>query len=116
IVLILTSKIDNRYESDKVWSRTGIEKEALTFNQATDLLKTVTKFDKRPTSVLIDEAQFLTKKQVIQLTEIVDQLGIIVMCYGLKNYSFNELFEVSKYFLIYAYIIKIYIKKCRYSN
>lgn len=115
-VLILTSQLDNRYEIGKVWSRTGFEKEALTFNQATDLLKMVTKFNKRPTSVLIDEAQFLTKKQVIQLTEIVDQLGINVMCYGLKNDSFNELFEGSKYLLIYADNIKELKTECWYCH
>lgn len=115
-VLILTSELDNRYEVGKVWSRTGFEKEAVTFNKQTDLLELVLHRDKLPTSILIDEAQFLTKEQVIQLTEIVDKHNITVMCYGLKNDSFNELFEGSKYLLIYADNIKELKTECWYCH
>ena len=34
--------------------------------------------------ILVDEAQFLTKEQVWDLSKIVDDYGINVMCYGLK--------------------------------
>ena len=34
--------------------------------------------------VLVDQAQFLTPKQVLQLTLICDQIGISVLCYGLE--------------------------------
>ena len=115
-VLILTSELDNRYEVGKVWSRTGFEKEASTFNKQTNLLNFVLNCNKLPTSILIDEAQFLTKEQVIQLTEIVDEHHITVMCYGLKNDSFNELFEGSKYLLIYADNIKELKTECWYCH
>ena len=105
-VLILTSQLDDRYQVGKVWSRTGFEKDALLFNQTTNLNQLVSTLKDKPNSILIDEAQFLTKEQVIQLTEIVDTYGITVMSYGLKNDSFNELFEGSKYLLIYADNIK----------
>lgn len=52
--------------------------------------------------VLVDEAQFLTEKQVFQLTEIVDELGIPVMAFGLKNDFLNQPFEGSKALLMYA--------------
>ena len=52
--------------------------------------------------VLIDEAQFLKKRHVLQLIKIVDELHIPVMTFGLKNDFKNELFEGSKYLLIYA--------------
>ena len=52
--------------------------------------------------VLIDEAQFLKKEHVLQLIKIVDELNIPVMAFGLKNDFRNELFEGSKYLLIYA--------------
>ena len=34
--------------------------------------------------ILVDEAQFLTKEQVWDLSKIVDDYGINVICYGLK--------------------------------
>lgn len=115
-VLIFTSELDNRYEVGKVWSRTGFEKEAVTFNKRTNLLNFVLHCDELPTSILIDEAQFLTKKQVIELTKLVDNYGINVMSYGLKNDSFNELFEGSKYLLIYADNIKELKTECWYCH
>ena len=52
--------------------------------------------------MLIDEAQFLKKHHVLELAKVVDELGIPVMTFGLKNDFRNELFEGSKYLLLYA--------------
>jgi len=52
--------------------------------------------------VLIDECEFMTKDQVLQATQVVDDLGIPVMAFGLKNDFKNELFEGTKYLLLYA--------------
>ncbi|MCU6712878.1 thymidine kinase [Paenibacillus sp. J5C_2022] len=52
--------------------------------------------------VLIDEAQFLSKQQVLQLTHVVDELNIPVMAFGLKNDFQNRLFEGSYYLLAQA--------------
>jgi thymidine kinase len=52
--------------------------------------------------VLIDEAQFLTKAQVWQLTDIVDVLKIPVLSYGLRTDFRGELFEGSQYLLAWA--------------
>jgi thymidine kinase len=49
--------------------------------------------------VLIDEAQFLTEQQVWQLTDIVDRVGIPVMCYGIRTDAFGQLFPGSKVLL-----------------
>ena len=46
--------------------------------------------------ILVDEAQFLTEKQVDELTEIVDIFGIEIMCYGLRTDFLGKLFEGSK--------------------
>lgn len=46
--------------------------------------------------IIIDEAQFLSKVQVEQLTDIVDTLGIDVICYGLLTDFQGNLFEGSK--------------------
>ena len=52
--------------------------------------------------VLIDEAQFLTREQVRQLTEVVDQDDIPVLAYGLRTDFRGETFEGSQYLLAWA--------------
>ena len=49
--------------------------------------------------VLVDEAQFLTKPQVWQLSDVVDRLGIPVLAYGLRTDFRGELFEGSQHLL-----------------
>ena len=46
--------------------------------------------------VLIDECQFLEPEQVDQLADIVDLLGVNVMCYGLRTDFMSHLFPGSK--------------------
>lgn len=46
--------------------------------------------------LLIDEAQFLTEKQVEELCKIVDECGIDVLCYGLRTDFQTHLFPGSK--------------------
>ena len=52
--------------------------------------------------VLVDEAQFLSKPQVWQLSEVVDALRVPVLCYGLRTDFRGELFEGSQYLLAWA--------------
>src|SRR5699024_2195817 len=115
-VLIITSRLDNRHQVGKIWSRTGFEKEAATFNQATNIIEYVLQHKDLPTTDLNDEAKFITKKQVIKIKKRVEIYGINVMSYGLKNDSFNELFEGSKYLLINAKNIKELKPECWYCH
>jgi thymidine kinase len=46
--------------------------------------------------VLVDECQFLTEQQVDQLSDVVDFLGISVICYGLRTDFQSKLFPASK--------------------
>ena len=52
--------------------------------------------------VLVDEAQFLTREQVYQLSEVVDRLSIPVLCFGLRTDFQGELFQGSHYLLAWA--------------
>src|SRR5699024_3549616 len=101
-VQIFTSGIDDRDEVGFVSSRIGLKRDALPIFEDTDLYKVVNKFTQKLYCILIDEVQFLKKEHVLQLTKIVDELHIPVMGFGLKNDFQNELFEGSKYFLLYA--------------
>ncbi|AKG03719.1 MULTISPECIES: thymidine kinase [Salimicrobium] len=101
-VLIFTPGLDDRDEIGYVSSRIGLRRKAYPIFEETDLYETVKQEEEQPYCVLVDEAQFLDKEHVLQLTKIVDRLNIPVMGFGLKNDFQNELFDGSKYFLLYA--------------
>ena len=102
--LLLSPKLDDRYGTGKIKSRIGLEAEAYAFNAQDDLLQlTQTALNHHPLDcILVDEAQFLTKAQVFQLTEIVDKLNIPVLAYGLRNDFQAEPFEGSLYLMAWA--------------
>ena len=100
-VVILTSGLDNRDEVGYVSSRIGLRRPAIPIFDETDVYKIVAS-KQNIDCVLVDEAQFLKKHHVIELTRIVDELGIPVMTFGLKNDFRNQLFEGSEYLLLYA--------------
>lgn len=102
--LLFTPRLDDRYKVGVIRSRIGLEAEAVIFDRDGDLFEAVqTELDKRNVHcVLVDEAQFLNRDQVFQLTEVVDRLGIPVLCFGLRTDFQGELFEGSRYLLAWA--------------
>lgn len=101
--LLFTPRIDDRYQSGVIHSRIGLSSEAIAFNSDDDLFTHVQqRWDKLLACVLIDEAQFLTKLQVRQLSDISDELDIPVLAYGLRTDYKGELFEGSRYLLGWA--------------
>lgn len=106
-VIIFSPSIDTRGGADQVGSRVGLSRPAIPVDERTNLFDSVKAYQtesdrKRIYCVLIDEAQFLTKNQVLELTQVVDELGIPVMAFGLKNDFQNKLFEGSYNLLIQA--------------
>jgi thymidine kinase len=104
-VLILTPKLDHRAGSGVVASRIGLSAEGLAFDESADLEQAIradTAAHGRLDCVLVDEAQFLSRAQVWQLGEVVDQLQVPVLCYGLRTDFMGELFEGSQYLLAWA--------------
>ncbi len=103
--LILTPGLDTRAGEGVVASRIGLRANALRFSSDDDLLALVrADIDARGRldCVLVDEAQFLSKAQAWQLTDIVDELGVPVLAYGLRTDFRGELFEGSRYLLAWA--------------
>ncbi len=94
-VTLYTAEIDDRYGTGKITTRIGIQADALTFNKDTNFYRDIKKTDNKPACILVDEAQFLTKKQVIQLSDVVDFLDIPVICYGLRADFQMNFFEGS---------------------
>ena len=92
--------IDNREGDNVIRSRIGIERRCLWIYPDTDLYELAkTTFEETLVVkdwILIDEAQFLSRRQVDQLARIVDDYGSNVVCYGLRTDFQTNLFEGSK--------------------
>lgn len=102
--LILSPRLDDR-AGGRVASRIGLEAEGVHFDDDDDLQRMVERdiVDGGTLHcVLVDEAQFLSRAQVWQLSEVVDALGIPVLCYGLRTDFRGELFEGSQHLLAWA--------------
>lgn len=95
-VIIYTAKIDDRYEVGKITTRIGLQSDASTFDTDTNIYREIKQLEEKPDCILVDESQFLTRKQVLQLTDIVDILGIPVICYGLRTNFKMKFFEGSE--------------------
>ena len=94
--LLLKPRLDNRDGEKRVGSRSGLNAPC---EYVEDLDKVnVSIYD----CLIVDEAQFLTKAQVERLVEIVDVLGIPVICYGLRADFQGNLFEGSRWLLAWA--------------
>ena len=102
--LCMKSAIDTRDGEDMIVSRIGIQRECITIGTEDDLYSLMTSLIedfslqglRTPCWVLVDEAQFLSAKQVEQLGLVVDNLNINVMCYGLRTDFLSRMFEGSK--------------------
>jgi len=79
--LLFTPALDNRHKTGVIKSRIGLEAEAIAFESEDDLFSRVKQQLEQENihCVLVDEAQFLTREQVYQLSEVVDRLGIPVL-------------------------------------
>jgi len=84
--LLLTARLDDRAGVGRIASRIGIAEPAELFDGTSDLHAVVSdRLAAGPVAcVFLDEAQFLTADQVWQLARVVDDLGVPVMCYGLR--------------------------------
>ena len=95
--LLLTPAVDQRAGPGRIASRIGLSAPARAFGSADKLLDEISAEAAREplACVLIDEAQFLTRRQVEELGRVVDELGIPVLCYGLRTDFQGNLFEGS---------------------
>ena len=99
--VLYTPQLDDRAGIGVIRSRLNISAEATVFHKDFDLFADIrSKNTRTPIScVLVDEAQFLDQKQVLQLTLVCDRLNIPVLCYGIRTDFRGEPFEGSKYLL-----------------
>ena len=95
--MLWTASVDDRGGGRAIESRIGLHADAHRFAPDTDLWQRITVAHQADplACVLVDEAQFLTGKQVWQLARAADQAGIPVLCYGLRTDFQGQLFPGS---------------------
>ena len=94
--LMVKPRLDNRDGERIVGSRSGLSAPCIYMEE----LETVD--FSAYNCIIVDEAQFLTKEEVMYLVYIVDDLGIPVICYGLRADFKGELFPGSYHLLVLA--------------
>ncbi|MCM8556288.1 thymidine kinase [Sphingomicrobium sediminis] len=95
--MLWTSAMDTREGHGRIGSRIGLEAKAFAFSDDASILATVMRerLTRKIDCLLVDEAQFLTQRHVLELVEIVDSLDIPVLCYGLRSDFQGRLFPGS---------------------
>jgi thymidine kinase len=94
---LMTARGDTRSGLGMIRSRIGISAEASVFQAGEDVFAKISKAhaSKPIDAVYVDEAQFLSRDQVWQLSDVVDELNIPVSAYGLRSDFRGDLFEGS---------------------
>jgi thymidine kinase len=95
--MLYTAAAHDRAGFGVIGSRIGLQRQANTFDEATDIRAEVeAELKKRAVDcLLVDEAQSLTRAQVLQLAGICDDLNIPVLTYGLRSDFTANLFAGS---------------------
>jgi len=100
--ILYAPSVDERYGSGRITSRIGLSAAAKSIDHDFDIfhdMQIELQLQTKIACVLVDEAQFLSKTQVLQLSKVVDLLSIPVLCYGLRTDHKGDLFEGSRYLL-----------------
>ena len=100
--LLVKPKLDNRDGERIIASRAGLSEPCVFMEELHDFFNSSTYIPGSVACVIVDEAQFLSKDQVQYLVHIVDDLGIPVICYGLRADFQGNLFEGSHWLLAWA--------------
>ncbi len=102
--LVLKPAIDTRTSSFKVRSRSGLSYKCETVDEDIDLYEVFLSknSDSKVHCILVDEAQFLTKKQIKNLRILTIYEDVPVLAYGLRTDFRGDLFEGSKWLISWA--------------
>ena len=122
--IALKPSTDTREGDSAIHSRSLPERECILVDEDVNIYEAVKNmiqltdvtFQERLKWVLVDEAQFLTPKQVDELAMIVDVLGVSVLCYGLRTDFKTKLFPGSKRLFEIADTIEEVKSSCHCGN
>jgi len=102
--MLWTARLDNRAGDGTIGSRIALSAPAHMYDEEVDLFAAIAdELKKRSLDcILVDEAQFLSQRHVLQLCEVADRLSIPVLCYGLRTDFQGKLFPGSAALLALA--------------
>ncbi len=101
--LLLKPRLDNRDGEAVIKSRMGLSKECRFVEDLTEMSdEEIRSYD----CIIVDEAQFCKKSDIELFVHIVDDLGISVICYGLRTDFQRVPFEGSTWLLAWADVIE----------
>ena len=103
--LLFLPAVDDRGGPGKITTRVGLSASAELVHPDTNMymvIKQALAQNNNIRCVLVDEAQFLTREQVEQLADVVDQINLPVLCYGIRSDFRGEPFPGSLYLLALA--------------
>ena len=97
--LLVKPQLDQRDGDHMVRSRIGLTYPCVYFHEMRAMGDEALQ---KYACIIVDEAQFLTREEVLYLVHLVDECGIPVMCYGLRADFKGELFPGSYELLVMA--------------
>jgi thymidine kinase len=102
--MLWTAAHDGRAKEGTISSRIALSAPADVYAPGVNMFDAILKelLKRKLDCILIDEAQFLTRDHVLQLCRIADELGIPVLCYGLRTDFLGNLFAGSAALLALA--------------
>ncbi|MFL6748291.1 MAG: thymidine kinase [Sphingomicrobium sp.] len=102
--MLWTAALDERAGTGMIGSRIGLGADANQYLDDTNLFEAVVRelIKRKLDCILVDEAQFLGRDQVLQLCRISDELKIPILCYGLRTDFLGNLFPGSAALLALA--------------
>lgn len=101
--MLVKPRVDSRDGEAVIRSRSGLSKEC---GFVEDLVVMSDEMIRTYDCIIVDEAQFCLKEDIIFFLHIVDHLNIPVICYGLRTDFRRELFEGSMWLLAWADVIE----------
>ena len=115
-IIIMKPKIDSK-GNKKIVSRSGLEKDVdFLIDEGDSILELLKEKINNTNTILIDEAQFLSSKQVDELYLITKVFNINVVCYGLRLNFKMEAFDGSKRLLEISENLEEFKSLCECGN
>ncbi len=112
-VMLVKPKVDSKGD-DKVIARIGIDRQVdILAEESLNMREAVLNWKDKVNCVLVDEAQFLTQRQVDELFELTVKDNIPVICYGLRTDFQTKLFPASERLFALAHSLEELKTICR---
>ena len=94
-VWLIKPALDDRDGAIILRSRIGLEAECTTIAPTDDIFEMFSREEYRADVIITDECQFFTLENIDQMRRIVDELGVPVLCFGLRTDFLTKLFPGS---------------------